>query len=116
MGKNGVLIDLDPNDVQPTVLVVENTTVQGNTGSAILVDFANAATSTATISLNNSRLLAGNDTLLDVRGGANTSMTVNGSTLTGNIVTEQGSTTHLTLQSNSVLTGRLEKCDQHHHQ
>ncbi|KNH43633.1 autotransporter outer membrane beta-barrel domain-containing protein [Pseudomonas sp. JV414] len=107
-GQNGVLIDLDPNDVQPTVLVVENTTVQGNTGSAILVDFANAATSTATISLNNSRLLAGNDTLLDVRGGANTSMTVNGSTLTGNIVTEQGSTTHLTLQSNSVLTGRLE--------
>ncbi|WLI15459.1 autotransporter outer membrane beta-barrel domain-containing protein [Pseudomonas wuhanensis] len=107
-GQNGVLIDLDPNDVQPAVLAIENTTVQGHSGSAILVDFANGATSTATISLSNSRLLAGNDTLLDVRGGANTSMTVNGSTLTGNIVTEQGSTTQLILQNDSVLTGRLE--------
>ncbi|WP_454868300.1 autotransporter outer membrane beta-barrel domain-containing protein [Pseudomonas farris] len=107
-GQNGVLIDLDPNDVQPAVLAIENTTVQGNTGSAILVDFANAATSTATISLNNSRLLAGNDTLLDVKGGANTTMTVNGSTLTGNIVTEQGSSTQLILENDSVLTGRLE--------
>jgi outer membrane autotransporter protein len=107
-GQNGVLIDLDPNDVQPAVLTLENTTVQGTTGPAILVDFANTGSSTATISLNNTRLLAGNDMLLDVRGGANTSMTVNGSTLTGNIVTEQGSTTSLTLQNNSALTGRLE--------
>ncbi|MBN3865445.1 autotransporter outer membrane beta-barrel domain-containing protein [Pseudomonas frederiksbergensis] len=107
-GQEGVIIDLDPNDVQPAVLNLENSTVQGMTGSAILVDFANAATSTATISLSNSQLLAGNDTLLDVRGGANTSMIVSGSTLTGNIVTEQGSTTKLTLQNNSVLTGRLQ--------
>lgn len=107
-GQYGVLIDLDPNDVQPAVLALENTTVQGLTGSAILVDFGNASTSTASISLNNSRLLAGNEALVDVRGGAHTSLTVNGSTLKGDVVTEQGSTTQLILQNDSVLTGRLQ--------
>lgn len=107
-GQDGINIGLDVTAIRPATLDLDNTTVQGVSGSAIQVDFANAGSSTATIVLNNSRLLAGNDTLLDVRGGANTSMTVNGSTLTGNIVTEQGSTTNLTLQNNSVLTGRLE--------
>ncbi|WP_223484221.1 autotransporter outer membrane beta-barrel domain-containing protein [Pseudomonas sp. A-RE-19] len=107
-GKDGITIGLDVTAIQPATLDLDNTTVQGITGSAIQVDFANASSSTATIALNNSRLLAGNETLLDVRGGANTSMTVNGSTLTGNIVTEQGSTTQLTLENDSVLTGRLE--------
>ncbi|MGW8467007.1 autotransporter outer membrane beta-barrel domain-containing protein [Pseudomonas sp. CLCA07] len=107
-GQNGVLIRLDPNEVQPAVLNLANTTVQGTSGPAILVDFANASTSTAAITLSNSRLIAGNDTLLDVRGGANTTMVVNGSTLSGNIVSDQNSTTRLTLQNDSVLTGRLE--------
>ncbi|MDI3273615.1 autotransporter outer membrane beta-barrel domain-containing protein [Pseudomonas sp. AL03] len=107
-GQNGITLDLDPTAIQPVTLTLDNTTVQGHTGSAIRVDFANAGTSTATIGLNNSRLLAGNETLLDVRGGANTSIAVNNSTLTGNIVNEAGSTLDLTLQNNSVLTGRLE--------
>ena len=107
-GKEGVVIDLDPNEVQPAVLSLDNATVQGQTSSAILVDFANTSNSTATVSLTQSHLLAGNGTLLDVRGGAITSLFVNDSHLTGNIVTEQGSTTHLTLQGSSTLTGRLE--------
>jgi len=107
-GQEGVVIDLDPNEVRPAVLNLENTTVQGQTGSAILVDFANASDSTATVSLTRARLLAGNGTLLDVKGGANTSLLVNDSQLAGNIVSEQGSTTHLTLQNNSTLTGHLE--------
>ncbi|GID02823.1 autotransporter outer membrane beta-barrel domain-containing protein [Pseudomonas sp. 008] len=107
-GQNGVFIELDPTGVAPATLNVENTIVQGKSGSAILVDFDNVARSTATLTLTNSRLLAGNDTLLEVKGGADVSMTVNGSQLNGNIVTETGSTTGLTLQNNSVLTGRLE--------
>ncbi|MHC8411390.1 autotransporter outer membrane beta-barrel domain-containing protein [Pseudomonas sp. Hz4] len=107
-GQNGITLDLEPTAIQPGTLALDNTTVQGQTGSAILVDFANAGTSTATIALNNSRLLAGNGTLLDVRGGADTSVTVNNSALTGNIINEAGSTLDLTLQNNSVLTGRLE--------
>ncbi|TBN38914.1 autotransporter outer membrane beta-barrel domain-containing protein [Pseudomonas sp. BGI-2] len=107
-GEDGVRIDVDVNDAQPAVLTLESSTVQGHSGSAIVVDFNNASTLPATISLTNSRLLAGNETLLDVRGGANVSMTVNGSTLDGNFVSEQGSTTQLVLQNNSVLTGRLD--------
>ena len=107
-GQDGVRIDLDVNDAQPAVLALDNTTVQGQSGSAIVVNFNNASTLPATISLNNSRLLAGNEILLDVKGGANVSMTVNGSTLNGNIVSEQGSATQLVLQNDSVLTGRLE--------
>ncbi len=106
--REGVVIDLDPNEVQPAVLNLDNTTVQGKTGTAILVDFANMSDSTASITLTNSRLHAGNDILLDVKGGANASLVVNDSTLTGNIVTEQGSTTKLSLQNNSTLTGQLE--------
>lgn len=107
-GQNGVVIGLDLTGIQPATLTLDNTTVQGTTGSAILVDFGNASNTTATISLSNSRLIAGNDTLLEVKGGATTSMTVDSSTLTGNIVSEAGSTTNLTLQNNSILTGRLE--------
>jgi outer membrane autotransporter protein len=106
-GRNGISLGLEDSANEPVTLALENSTVQGQTGSAILVDFANAGTSTANIFLDNSRLQAGNETLLDVRGGANTHMTVNGSNLTGHIISEQGSTTQLTLQNNSELTGRL---------
>jgi len=107
-GQDGIILGLDPSAIRPVDLTLDNTTVQGQTGSAIVVDFANAGTSKATITLNNSQLVAGNDTLLDVRGGANASMEVNNSVLTGNLVNEAGSTLDVTLQNNSVLTGRLE--------
>ncbi|WP_053157425.1 autotransporter outer membrane beta-barrel domain-containing protein [Pseudomonas sp. Pf153] len=107
-GQNGVFIELDVTGIAPATLNLENTTVQGRDGSAIVVDFNNEGAATATLNVTNSILLAGNGTLLEVKGGATTAMTVNGSSLTGDIVTESGSTTHLTLQNNSVLTGRLE--------
>ncbi|MHC8391988.1 autotransporter outer membrane beta-barrel domain-containing protein [Pseudomonas sp. MDT2-39-1] len=106
--QEGIILGLDTSAIQPVILSLVNTTVQGHTGSAILVDFANAGSSTATISLDNALLLAGNETLVDVRGGATTSVTVSNSTLTGNFVNEAGSTLDLTLQQNSSLTGRLE--------
>lgn len=106
-GQIGVSLELDGGAVAPVTLNLDNSTVEGKTGSAIVVDFDNSATTTATLTLNNATLLAGNGTLLEVKGGANTVMTVNGSALDGNIVTESGSTTDLTLQNHSVLTGRL---------
>jgi len=104
----GVVINSDPNRVQPATLNLENTTVQGISGSAILVNHANAEDSPSAITLTNSRLLSGNGTLLDVRGGADASLAVNDSTLKGDIVTEQGSIARLTLQNNSTLTGQLQ--------
>ncbi|MFJ4494386.1 autotransporter outer membrane beta-barrel domain-containing protein [Pseudomonas atacamensis] len=107
-GGEGVVINSDPNRVQPATLNLENTTVQGISGSAILVNHANAEDSPTAITLTNSRLLSGNGTLLDVRGGADASLAVNDSTLKGDIVTEQGSIARLTLQNNSTLTGQLQ--------
>lgn len=107
-GGEGVVINSDPNRVQPATLNLENTTVQGISGSAILVNHANAEGSPSAITLTNSRLLSGNGTLLDVRGGADASLAVNDSTLKGDIVTEQGSIARLTLQNNSTLTGQLQ--------
>ncbi len=107
-GGEGVVINSDPNRVQPATLNLENTTVQGISGSAILVNHANAEDSPSAITLTNSRLLSGNGTLLDVRGGADASLAVNDSTLKGDIVTEQGSIARLTLQNNSTLTGQLQ--------
>ncbi|MFJ4196710.1 autotransporter outer membrane beta-barrel domain-containing protein [Pseudomonas sp. NPDC089534] len=106
--KDGVFIELDQTGVAPAALNLDNTTVQGKNGSAIVVDFADFQRSTATVTLNNSRLLASNGTLLEVNGGADVSMVVNASTLNGNIVTQTGSSTDLTLQNGSVLTGRLD--------
>ncbi len=107
-GGEGVVINSDPNRVQPATLNLENTTVQGISGSAILVNHANAEDSPSAITLTNSRLLSGNGTLLDVRGGADASLAVNDSTLKGDIVTEQDSIARLTLQNNSTLTGQLQ--------
>ncbi|EUB84584.1 autotransporter outer membrane beta-barrel domain-containing protein [Pseudomonas sp. GM30] len=107
-GREGVVIDLDLNEVQPAVLNIEDSTVQGKTGSAILVDFAGTSDANASISLTRSNLVAGNGTLLEVKGGANASLVVNDSQLHGDIVTEQGSRTDLTLQNNSMLTGHLQ--------
>ncbi|WP_064596885.1 autotransporter outer membrane beta-barrel domain-containing protein [Pseudomonas sp. DR 5-09] len=107
-GQTGVIVGLDGNSIQPATLSLANTTVEGVTGSAILVDFANAGSSRATITLDNANLVAGNGTILDVRGGATASMTVNNSTLNGNVINEAGSTAELVLQNNSALTGRLE--------
>ncbi|WP_085687094.1 MULTISPECIES: autotransporter outer membrane beta-barrel domain-containing protein [unclassified Pseudomonas] len=107
-GQYGVIIGLDGNSVQPATLTLTKTTVEGVTGSAILVDFANAGSSRATITLDNANLVAGNGTILDVRGGATASMKVNNSTLNGNVINEAGSTAELVLQNNSALTGRLE--------
>jgi outer membrane autotransporter protein len=106
--QNGVFIELDVTGTAPATLNLANTTVQGKTGSAIVVDFDNITAETATLTLNNSRLLSGNNTLLEVKGGATTSMTVNASTLKGDIIVESGSHTEVTFQNDSSFTGRLE--------
>jgi outer membrane autotransporter protein len=106
--QTGVFIELDVTGIAPAMLNLDNTTVQGRTGSAIVVDFDNVAAETATLTLNNSQLLSGNDTLLEVKGGATALMTVNSSTLNGNIIADSSSHSELTLQNNSSLTGRLE--------
>ncbi|VVO10020.1 hypothetical protein PS718_03353 [Pseudomonas fluorescens] len=106
--QNGVFIELDVTGTAPATLNLSNTTVEGKTASAIVVDFDNVAAETATLTLTDSRLLAGNGTLLEVKGGATALTTINSSVLNGNVIVEDGSHGELTLQDNSTLTGRLE--------
>lgn len=125
----GVRMVNDALNVGSRTLSLDNSTVQGVGGSAILVDRGTEATINV---LNGSSLLAGNGKLLDVQGSSIASLTVANSTLNGNVhvadnstanlLFDQGeirgdvlvdgnSTANVTLQNHSQLMGRLDNVD-----
>nr|WP_228759378.1 autotransporter outer membrane beta-barrel domain-containing protein [Pseudomonas neuropathica] len=125
----GVRMVNDAANVGDPTLSLDNSTVQGVSGSAILVDRGTQATIVVS---NGSSVLAGNGRLLDVQGSSTASMTVADSTLNGNInvadnstanlVFDQGritgdvlvdgsSTATVTLDNLSQFTGRLDNVD-----
>ncbi|PCR93973.1 autotransporter outer membrane beta-barrel domain-containing protein [Pseudomonas fluorescens] len=123
----GVRMVNDTANVGARTLSLDNATVQGVNGSAVLVDRG----TNATINLSNgARLLAGNNNLLDVQGASTADLTVGNSELQGNIniagnstgnltfdqgrmtgdvLVENGSTANVSLQNSSQFTGRLDK-------
>lgn len=123
----GVRMVNDTANVGARTLSLDNATVQGINGSAVLVDRG----TNATINLSNgASLFAGNNNLLDVQGASTAAMTVANSELQGNIniagnstgnltfdqgrmtgdvLVENGSTANVTLQNSSQFTGRLDK-------
>jgi outer membrane autotransporter protein len=123
----GVRMVNDTANVGARTLSLDNATVQGINGSAVLVDRG----TNATINLSNgASLLAGNNNLLDVQGASTAAMTVANSELQGNIniagnstgnltfdqgrmtgdvLVETGSAANVTLQNSSQFTGRLDK-------
>jgi outer membrane autotransporter protein len=125
----GVRMVNDAANVGGPTLSLDNSTVQGVSDSAILVDRGTQATIVVS---NGSSVLAGNGRLLDVQGSSTASMTVADSTLNGNIsvadnstanlVFDQGritgdvlvdgsSTATVTLDNLSQFTGRLDNVD-----
>nr|WP_225919969.1 autotransporter outer membrane beta-barrel domain-containing protein [Pseudomonas zeae] len=97
----GVRMVNDAVNVGSRTLSLDNSTVQGVSGSAILVDSGTQAT----IGISNgSSLLAGNDRLLDVQGSSTASMTVANSTLNGNISVADNSTANL-IFNQGIITG-----------
>ncbi|MFJ2364717.1 autotransporter outer membrane beta-barrel domain-containing protein [Pseudomonas sp. NPDC087697] len=130
-GQNGVIIAQDSNVIpQPGTLVLDKSSVEGRTGSAILVDYAGKDGAATQIDvLNGSTLKGGNGTVLEVTGAAVVNMNVGGSALNGNVqvagnstanlnfkqgaltgdvIAEAGSTANVQLQQGSLLTGRME--------
>ncbi|WP_339547297.1 autotransporter outer membrane beta-barrel domain-containing protein [Pseudomonas sp. RA_35y_Pfl2_P32] len=126
-GENGARMLADGAGLEGHQLLLDSSTLQGRTGSSILVDEGIDANITVR---NNSNLLAGNKILLDVQGASTAAMTVATSTLTGNInvvgnstanltfdqgnmtgdmLIETGSIANLTLQNGSQFSGRLDK-------
>ena len=107
-GKNGVLFTNNLGSTTAGKLVLDNSSVEGRSGSAIVVEGEPGEPMDVEIDVRNgSTLIGGNGTLLEVNGGAQASMNVDNSRLNGNIIVEDGSTAHLNLDNNAGLTGQL---------
>lgn len=121
----GVRMESDPANIGDHTLVLDNSSVKGLSGSAIVVDTGIDATIEV---LNNSTLIGGNGNVLEVEGASTANMRVANSALQGNvqvtdnstvnlafdrgsmegdIVREDGSTANVTLNNRSSFTGRL---------
>lgn len=110
--QNGVRIARAAGMTGDGSLVLDQTTVEGKTGAAILVAGRPGRIPTATIEVNNgSQLIGGNGNLIEVTGGATANMSVNNSHLNGNVLVEAGSSANLSLQNNASLTGTLLNVD-----
>lgn len=110
--QNGVRITRAAGITGDGSLVLDQSTVEGKTGAAILVAGKPGRIPTATIDVNNgSQLIGGNGNLLEVTGGATANMNVNNSHLNGNVFVEAGSSANLSLQNNASLTGTLLNVD-----
>lgn len=108
-GKNGVVFTEDFDGGGVGKLVLDNASVEGRSGSAIVVQGEFGSTPEAEIDVRNgSTLTGGNGTLLEVTGGGVASMNVDDSRLNGNVIVEDGSTARLSLQNNAGLTGQLQ--------
>ncbi len=107
--KNGVLFTNDMGSESPGKLVLDNSSVEGRSGSAIVVEGYPGEEMEVEVDVRNgSTLTGGNGTLLEVNGGAKASMNVDNSRLKGDVIVEHGSTAHLNLENSAGLTGQLQ--------
>ena len=106
-GSVGVLMQTAAGVGDAHSLVVDNSRIEGQTGSAIVVEGIGAGTAQISV-LNGSTLLGRNDSVLEVGSGSNASLLVDNSHLVGNVIVESGGTASLTLDSMATLIGRLK--------
>ncbi|KVO33366.1 autotransporter outer membrane beta-barrel domain-containing protein [Burkholderia ubonensis] len=95
-------------------MFVDNSTLEGKTGAAIsVISLAPSLPTSADIVVKNGGVLKGGDgNLLTVDANSAANLTVDGSTLTGNVTAEVGGTTAVTLQNQAALTGQLTNVGQ----
>ncbi|WP_421556108.1 autotransporter outer membrane beta-barrel domain-containing protein [Pseudomonas kitaguniensis] len=106
---NGVSFTRGRFDTTDSKLVLDQSVVEGKTGSAISVRGTQGRAPVVAIEVRNGSTLTGGDgNLLTVSGGGSAAMIVDNSRLTGNVVADGTSTAHLTLQNNAELTGQLQ--------
>lgn len=111
-GLNGLTVGTDTlvSTVIPSTIVLDNSRIEGKSGSAIVVGInaPNFPTVAKISVLNGSSLIGGNGTLLEVRTGASAELLVDDSRLTGNVVADEGGSANVTLQNKATLTGNLQ--------
>jgi len=98
-------------------VVIDHSTIEGQSGSAILVksDYARSFTTADILVANGSSLLSSNGIALKVEGGysqddelnSSVNFTVDNSTVEGDVVVDDLSTANVTLQKNAILKGQL---------
>ncbi|TWC17618.1 MULTISPECIES: autotransporter outer membrane beta-barrel domain-containing protein [unclassified Pseudomonas] len=85
-GQNGVILGLETGVSEVNKLTLDQSSVEGRNGSAIVVDYAGTSAAVSQIDvLNGSTLTGSNGTILEVRGAGNAAMNVERSNLTGNV-------------------------------
>ncbi len=106
--RNGVRMTGAMGSTGGAGLVLDGSTVQGQSGAAIVVAGQPGLDPKATIEVRNgSQLLGGNGNLLEVTGSASADMRVDNSHLVGDVFVEAGSTANLSLQNGASLVGNL---------
>lgn len=112
-GLNGVTFELDRTDEQISKLVLNNSSVEGKTGSAILANVGAIPLGAFVVEVSNgSTLIGGNGTILEVTDGTNVDFSVDNSVLQGNVVVEAGSNVTTALNNRAALTGDLHNVAQ----
>lgn len=112
-GLNGVSLLADQNLPADNALVLENSRVEGLSGSAIVID-GQTQTNTERVNIqvnNGSTLVGGNGTLLEVKNGAGANFNAANSQLVGDIVVQAGSSANVLLDQSATLTGRLQNVE-----
>jgi outer membrane autotransporter protein len=108
-GLNGLQIGRELGLARASAVTLNQTRVEGQSGSAIIVGFQGRPDITATVNvLNGSQLIGGNGTVLEVNDGAHVDLTVDRSALTGNVVVAAGSSTQALFQNGASLNGNLQ--------
>ena len=111
--QDGLQIVTDTVGVNASTVTLNNTRVTGGTGSAIVLGSSGSAGTVATINVNgNSELVGGNGSVLQAINRSTANFNVNGSTLTGDVVAETGSTVALLMQNAATLNGNLQNVTQ----
>ena len=107
--ETGILIRVDSLFNTTANVVVDNATVTGQSGSAITVkDYGSGYHTIANITLRNgTTLISGDDNIVTVSDTAEARLTVDNSSLVGNISNGTQSTADVILSNNSSLTGTL---------
>lgn len=112
-GLNGLQIGRELALARASAVTLNQTRVEGQSGSAIIVGFQARPDVTTTVNvLNGSQLIGGNGAVLEVNDGAHVDLTVDRSALTGNVVVAAGSSTLALFQNGAALNGNLQNVSQ----
>ncbi|MDR6917357.1 outer membrane autotransporter protein [Pseudomonas sp. 3296] len=107
--QDGLQIVTDTSGVNASTVTLNDTHVEGGTGSAIVLGSSGAAGSVATINvLNGTELIGGNGTALLATNRSTANLTVDASALNGNVIADTGSTVALLMQNAASIDGNLQ--------